>query len=196
MLPGDFTARETPLTTRTRSFRFIAVAAVALLSMAACTSTRTQKSAGEQIDDTVITGKIKAELIGDPTTKAHEIDVEVFKGRVQLNGFVRDNAMRQRAVAIAKQVSGVVAVDNNLKLKGAADVTVGDKIDDGVLTARIKAALAADERTRALRINVETRDAVVLLAGFVNDAAARTAAGELARGVAGVARVDNQLAVK
>jgi hyperosmotically inducible periplasmic protein len=184
------------MTTRTTSFRFIAVAAVALLSMAACTSTRTQKSAGEQIDDTVITGKIKADLIGDPVTKAHEIDVEVFKGRVQLNGFVRDNDMRQRAVAIAKQVNGVVAVDNNLKLKGAATVSTGEQIDDGMLTARIKTALAEDERTKAAQINVETRNAVVLLAGFVNNAAARTAAGELARGVAGVARVDNQIAVK
>jgi hyperosmotically inducible periplasmic protein len=184
------------MTTRTRTFRFIAVAAIAMLSVAACTSTRTQKSAGEQIDDTVITGKIKAELIGDPATKAHEIDVEVFKGRVQLNGFVRDNEMRQRAVAIAKQVSGVVAVDNNLKLKGGAAVTTGEKVDDGVLTARIKAALAEDERTKAAQINVETRDSVVLLAGFVNNAAARSAAAELARGVAGVTRVDNQISVK
>lgn len=184
------------MTTRTRTFRFIAVAAIALLSAAACTSTRTQKSAGEQIDDTVITGKIKAELIGDPVTKAHEIDVEVFKGRVQLNGFVRDNDMRQRAVAIAKQVSGVVAVDNNLKLKGASDVSVGEQVDDVALTARVKAALAEDARTKVLRINVETRNAVVLLAGFVDNAAARSAAGELARGVAGVTRVDNQIAVK
>ncbi len=182
--------------TRTTTIRIITVAAVALLSMVACTSTRTQKSAGEQIDDTVITGKIKADLIGDPVTKAHEIDVEVFKGRVQLNGFVRDNDMRQRAVAIAKQVNGVVAVDNNLKLKGAATVSTGEQVDDGMLTARIKTALAEDERTKASQINVETRNAVVLLAGFVNNTAARAAAGELARGVAGVTRVDNQIAVK
>jgi hyperosmotically inducible protein len=184
------------MTIRTRTFRFITVAAVALLSIAACTSTRTQKSAGEQIDDTVITGKIKADLIGDPVTKAHELDVEVFKGRVQLNGFVRDKDMQQRAVAIARQVSGVVAVDNNLKLKGAATVSTGEKVDDGMLTGRIKTALAEDERTKAAQINVETRNTVVLLAGFVNNAAARTAAGELARGVAGVSRVDNQIAVK
>ncbi len=182
--------------TTTKPFRFIVVAAVALLSMAACTSTRTQKSAGEQIDDTVITGKIKADLIGDSVTKAHEIDVEVFKGRVQLNGFVRNNEMRQRAVAIAKQVNGVTAVDNNLKLKGGATVSTGEKVDDGMLTARIKTALAEDERTKAAQINVETRDAVVLLAGFVNNAASRTAATELARGVPGVSRVDNQIAVK
>jgi hyperosmotically inducible periplasmic protein len=184
------------MTTRIRTFRFIAVATIALLTAAACTPTRTQKSAGEQIDDTVITGKIKAELVGDPVTKAHEIDVEVFKGRVQLNGFVRNDDMRQRAVAIARQVSGVVAVDNNLRLKGATDTSAGEKVDDGILTTRVKAALAQDKRTSAFQVNVQTRDAVVLLSGFVDDAAARTAAAELARGVAGVSRVDNQLAVK
>ncbi len=184
------------MTTQPRNFRVLAVAAVALLSMVACASTRTQKSAGEQIDDTVITGKIKADLIGDPVTKAHEIDVEVFKGRVQLNGFVRDNDMRQRAVAIAKGVNGVVGVDNNLKLKGADTLTAGEKVDDGALTAKVKTALAEDERTKATQINVETRDAVVLLAGFVNNSTARTAAGDLARGVSGVSRVDNQIAVK
>lgn len=176
--------------------RVVAIAAIALLATAACASTRTQKSAGEQIDDTVITGKINAELIGDPVTKAHEIDVEVFKGRVQLNGFVRSEDMRRRAVAIAKKTDGVLAVDNNLKLKSAGSVTAGEKVDDVGLTARVKSALATDPRTKAHQINVEIRDAVVLLAGFVNDAAARSAAGEVARGVSGVARVDNQIAVK
>lgn len=54
--------------TTTRIFRVFAVAAIAVLTMAACASTRTQKSAGEQIDDSMITGKINAELIGDPVT--------------------------------------------------------------------------------------------------------------------------------
>ncbi len=184
------------MTTQPRTFRLLAVAAVALLSMVACASTRTQKSAGEQIDDTVITAKIKADLIGDPVTKAHEIDVEVFKGRVQLNGFVRTNDMRQRAAVIAKKVHGVVTVDNNLKLKNSTTASAGDAVDDGALTAKVKAALAEDERTKAHQINVETRDAVVLLAGFVNNSAARSAAGEVARNVNGVSRVDNQIAVK
>ena len=79
---------------QSRSIRAALVVAVALFTTVACASTRTQKSMGEQIDDTMITTKVKAELIGDPLTKAHEIDVEVFKGRVQLNGFVRTEAMR------------------------------------------------------------------------------------------------------
>ena len=70
----------------------------ALLATAACTPTRTQKSAGEQIDDTVITAKVKSALIADPETKARQIDVEVFRGTVQLNGFV-DNAAEKSAAA-------------------------------------------------------------------------------------------------
>lgn len=181
---------------QSRSLRAALVVAVALFTTVACASTRTQKSMGEQIDDTMITTKIKAELIGDPLTKAHEIDVEVFKGRVQLNGFVRSEAMRTQAVALARRVNGVVAVDNNLKLKQAGDLTAGEYIDDKALTASVKSALAADARTNAFRINVETRESVVLLAGFVNSTEGRTAAGEVARGVSGVTRVDNQLAIK
>ena len=181
---------------QSRSIRATLVVAVALLATAACASTRTQKSMGEQIDDTVITTKVKADLIADPVTKAHEIDVEVFKGRVQLNGFVRSEAMRTQAVKLARAVNGVVAVDNNLKLKQAGERTDGEVVDDATLTASVKSALASDTRTNALRINVETRDSVVLLAGFVNTADGRTAAGEVARGVTGVTRVDNQLAVK
>ncbi len=65
-----------------------AVMLVVTLAMVACASTRTQKSAGEQVDDSVTTGCVKSALIADPVTKAHQIDVETFKGTVQLNGFV------------------------------------------------------------------------------------------------------------
>ena len=181
---------------QSRSIRAALVVAVALFTTVACASTRTQKSMGEQIDDTMITTKVKAELIGDPLTKAHEIDVEVFKGRVQLNGFVRSEAMRAQAATLARRVDGVVGVDNNLKLKQAGDRTAGEALDDSTLTANVKSALASDARTNAFRINVETRDSVVLLAGFVNTAEGRTAAGEVARGIRGVTRVDNQLAIK
>ncbi len=179
----------------TTSSRFMALGAVFVFLAAGCSSTRTQKSAGESIDDTVIATRIKADLIGDPLTKAGDIDVEVFKGRVQLNGFVGSGTEKNRATAVARQVNGVTAVDNNLKMKGA-ERTVSDTIDDGALSIEVKAALAGDARTKTFQIDVNTRNAVVLLAGFVDNATARTAAGELASGVKGVARVDNQIAIK
>lgn len=74
-------------------------------------------NAGRAVDDSVITGKVKSALIADPTTKAHQIEVETFQGRVQLSGFVDSNAARTRAVEIAKNVNGVKDVKNSLQLR-------------------------------------------------------------------------------
>ena len=91
-----------------------AVVALVTLAMVACASTRTQKSPGEQVDDSVTTGRVKAALIADPTTKAHQIDVETFKGTVQLNGFVDTAASKERAGEVARGTKGVTKVQNNL----------------------------------------------------------------------------------
>jgi hyperosmotically inducible protein len=175
--------------------RLFTLAAVSMLLATACTSTRTQKSAGETIDDGVISTRVNTALVGDSLTKAHNIDVEVFKGRVQLNGFVGSNAERNQAVALARKVDGVAAVDNNLKLRGEKR-TSGETTDDAALTSKVKSALIGDERTKAHEINVETNHSVVLLAGFVANDSSRNAAGDIARSIVGVKKVDNQIAIK
>lgn len=73
--------------------------------------------AGRVVDDSVITGKVKAALVADPTTKAHQINVETFKGQVQLNGFVDSAEARARATEIARNVEGVKEVKNSLQLR-------------------------------------------------------------------------------
>jgi osmotically-inducible protein OsmY len=78
---------------------------------------RTASNAGRAVDDSVITGKVKAALVADPTTKAHQIEVETFQGRVQLSGFVESTEARSRAVEIAKNVEGVKDVKNSLQLR-------------------------------------------------------------------------------
>lgn len=90
---------------------------LAVVMMAACTSTSKSASTGEYIDDTVITGKIKAEIFNDANLKSAEINVETFKGRVQLSGFVSSRADMDRAVALARAVDGVTSVSNDMKLK-------------------------------------------------------------------------------
>jgi hyperosmotically inducible protein len=172
-----------------------AVVMVVTLAMVACASTRTQKSPGEQLDDSVTTGRVKAALIADPVTKAHQIDVETFKGTVQLNGFVDTAASKERATEVAKSTRGVQSVHNNLTVK-AADREGEQVVDDGVITAKVKAALAEDSRTKAHQVNVETHEGVVQLSGFVDNAEAKSTAGELARSVAQVRSVDNQIDVK
>src|SRR3982751_5968634 len=120
-----------------------AVVALVTLAMVACASTRTQKSPGEQVDDSVTTGRVKAALIADPVTKAHQIDVETFKGTVQLNGFVDSSASKEHASEVAKNTKGVTAVHNNLTVR-TAERSGETVVDDGAITTKVKAALAGD----------------------------------------------------
>lgn len=79
-----------------------------------CSSTDDSKSTGEIIDDTVITTRVKAALVREPTTKARQIEVETYKGVVQLSGFVDSKEAIAKAVEIAKDVPGVVEVKNSM----------------------------------------------------------------------------------
>jgi hyperosmotically inducible periplasmic protein len=166
-----------------------------LVLTTACAATRTQKSVGEQFDDTVTTTRVKAALIRDPVVKAFQIDVEVFRGVVQLNGFVDSAEISNQAERVTEEVSGVNDVRNNLVVREQSR-SAGEVVDDSVITARVKTALARDPRTNAFQVNVETREGVVLLSGFVDSSTAREAATEVTQKVTQVARVDNQLDVK
>jgi hyperosmotically inducible periplasmic protein len=99
--------------------------AIALLSFATflpllstgCAETATRESTGEYVDDSTITTKVKADLVGDDTVKAHQITVETYKGVVQLSGFVDTSEQKDRAAEIAKNVPGVKDVTNNIIVK-------------------------------------------------------------------------------
>ncbi|MCU0759944.1 MAG: BON domain-containing protein [Steroidobacteraceae bacterium] len=162
----------------------------------ACTATRTQKTAGEQLDDTVVTARVKAALVADPVTKARQIDVEVFRGKVQLNGFVDSQAEKAAAARVARGVQGVDGVQNNLEVRTGGAATAGEIVDDTTLTARVKAALVENDQTKAHQINVAASNGVVQLSGFVDSASAKSAASQVARTVDGVKSVRNDLDVK
>lgn len=91
--------------------------AVALASAAGCSSTSERQGVGQYFDDTVITTKVKAAIFNDDLTKSTEINVETFKGIVQLSGFVSSRAAENRAVELARGVNGVKAVTNEMRLK-------------------------------------------------------------------------------
>ena len=92
-------------------------AASLVATMAGCASTSTKEGTGEYIDDSVITAKVKASIFNEPTIKASEINVETFKGDVQLSGFVADPADAQKAAQIARGVKGVTSVKNDVRVK-------------------------------------------------------------------------------
>jgi len=91
--------------------------AVLLVSILGCAPTPTREGTGEYVDDTVITTKVKAAILNEPTLKVAEINVETFKGTVQLSGFVSSQAAMNRAVEVARGVSGVRSVKNDMRLK-------------------------------------------------------------------------------
>jgi osmotically-inducible protein OsmY len=100
----------------TRTFAaFIAVLIVALAM--GCASTAKQEGTGEYVDDTVITAKVKAAVFNEPSLKSAEINVETFKGVVQLSGFVNSQADINKAVEVARGVAGVTSVKNAMRLK-------------------------------------------------------------------------------
>lgn len=91
--------------------------AVALVSAAGCASTSRTEGTGEYVDDSVITAKVKAAIFNEPTLKSSEINVETFKGVVQLSGFVNSQADIDKAVALTRAVRGVVSVKNDMRRK-------------------------------------------------------------------------------
>ena len=91
--------------------------AVTLASVVGCASTSKQEGTGEYVDDSVITTKVKAAILGEPSLKVAEINVETFKGVVQLSGFVTSTALANKAVEIAGKVSGVKPVKNDMRVK-------------------------------------------------------------------------------
>ena len=92
-------------------------AATVIIVMMGCASTDKKEGTGEYIDDTVITAKVKAALIDDPDLKATEINVETFKGVVQLSGFVSSASHIGKATAVTKDIKGVKSVKNDIRLK-------------------------------------------------------------------------------
>jgi hyperosmotically inducible protein len=82
-----------------------------------CASTATHESTGQYVDDVTLTTKVKTAIFNEPTLKSAEINVETFKGVVQLSGFVSSAAAETKAVEVARGVAGVVSVRNDMRVK-------------------------------------------------------------------------------
>ena len=169
--------------------------ALVCLVLGACAASGPHRSTGQVVDDTTIAARTKAALLADSTTDGLNIDVEVDRDKVQLNGFVDSQTQVDRAGEIARSIPGVVSVENNLKVSDGTRRT-GEYIDDKVLSASVKAALADDPLAPAAEIDVEVNRGVVSLGGYVDSNAERDAAVAVAKGVKGVQKVINNLEVR
>ena len=93
------------------------LAILAAASLIGCASTSKSEGTGEYVDDSVITAKVKTAILAEPTLKSSEINVETFKGTVQLSGFVSSQDKVDVAIVTAKNVKGVTSVKNDMRLK-------------------------------------------------------------------------------
>jgi len=93
------------------------IATLVLMATLGCAATRTHEGTGQYIDDSVITTKVKAAVLGEPGLKVSEINVETFKGVVQLSGFVSSRDDIKSAIRVASAVDGVKSVKNDMQLK-------------------------------------------------------------------------------
>lgn len=150
---------------------------------------------GTEIDDSVVTASVKSALLGDADIKSFDFKVETRKGEVQLSGFVDNQAQVDRAIALTHGVAGVKSVQDKLNLKGAA-TTVGNKIDDGIISSKVKATLLNDANVKSFDIAVVTRKGEVQLSGFVDNQTQIDHAIQVAGGVEGVSSVSNQMSIK
>lgn len=152
-------------------------------------------SVGTEIDDGVVTAKVKSALLADPDVKSFDLKVETRKGEVMLSGFVGNQAQVDRAILVARGVEGVKAVANKMDLKQGT-ATIGNTVDDGIITAKVKSALLADPNIKSFDIAVVTRKGEAQLSGFVNSQTQIDHAIELARAVDGVTSVANEMSIK
>ncbi len=150
---------------------------------------------GTEIDDTVVTTKVKSALVADQEIRGLQLKVETRKGVVQLSGFADSQAQLDRAVAVAKGIEGVTSVENGMTLKDGK-TTVGNKVDDGIVTTKVKSALLADPSVKSFDIAVATNKGEVQLSGFVDNQSQIDQAILLARGVEGVQGVENKMTIK
>jgi hyperosmotically inducible protein len=150
---------------------------------------------GTVIDDTVITARVKSALLAEPDIKSFDLKVETRKGEVQLSGFVDNQAQINHAITTARGVAGVTGIEHSMTLKGAS-ATVGNTLDDGIITTRVKSALLADPNVKSFDIAVVTRIGAVQLSGFVDSQTQIDQAIALVHKVDGVKSVGNEMSVK
>jgi hyperosmotically inducible protein len=155
----------------------------------------TPTTVGTEIDDGLLTARVKTALVDNIDIKSLGIKVETRKGEVMLSGFVDNQAQIDHAVTVARSIPGVQAVDNKISLKGAP-TSIGTKVDDSVITARVKTGLMADEGVKSADIAVVTHNGEVQLSGFVNNQGQIDRALELSGAVEGVTKVSNDMSIK
>lgn len=158
-------------------------------------ATASPTTVGTELDDTVITTRVKSALLADQDIKGFDIKVETRKGMVLLSGFVDNQSQIDRVMSVTRIVEGVRDVENRMTLKDGA-ATIGNKLDDGIVTTKVKSALLADASIKSAQIAVVTRKGEVQLSGFLDNQIQIDRAIAVAGAIEGVRKVVNEMSIK
>jgi hyperosmotically inducible protein len=169
--------------------------AVSMFTMASAATTAAGTTVGTQIDDSVVTARVKSALLSDHDVKSFDIKVETRKGQVQLSGFVDTQARIDNAIALTRKVQGVTGVENGMTVK-TGSATLGNTVDDSIVTTRVKSALLADAEVKSFDIAIATRKGQVQLSGYVDNQAQINRAIDVTRAVEGVQSINNEMSIK
>jgi hyperosmotically inducible protein len=164
--------------------------AVAMLAITGCSSTMLSENTRDM--DSTISEKIDESLEASTTVKARQVNIQTRESVVYLTGIVDSEDARREAGRIAWRTAGVDGVVNDLTV---GERTVGDWVDDTLISSRLKAQLIADTDVRASDIDVSSSQGVVTLIGRVRTTAVKKDAERIARGINGVTDVHNELVV-
>ncbi|HEX4956453.1 MAG TPA: BON domain-containing protein [Thermoanaerobaculia bacterium] len=163
---------------------------IGLLALAGCTSSMVPKST--QHADAGITSVIQASLEANDKVKARQVDIETREGVVYLTGVVDTEEARREAGRVAWRTEGVGGVVNDLTV---GERTVGDWVDDVMISSKVKSKLLANSEIKAGDIDVSSSQGVVTLIGRVSSKIIKSDAERIARGTKGVKDVNNELTV-
>ncbi|HEV2851175.1 MAG TPA: BON domain-containing protein [Thermoanaerobaculia bacterium] len=168
----------------------ISFLACCALAIAGCSSTMVPEKTRDL--DSAISSKIDESLEDSADVKARQVNIQTHEGVVYLTGVVDSEDARREAGRIAWRTAGVDGVVNDLTV---GERTVGDWVDDTLISSRLKAQLIADTGVRASDIDVSSSQGVVTLIGRVRTSAMKQDAERIARGIKGVTDVHNELVV-
>ncbi|MDM8538947.1 BON domain-containing protein [Desulfobacterales bacterium HSG17] len=124
-----------------------------------------ERSIGSMMDDSILSTKVKSKMIGDEFVKARYIDVDVLNGVVYLIGVVKSASQKRMAADLARSVEGVRYVENQLVVGKS---TIGQSLNDTMLTSKIRAKLLQEPDIRSTNIDVDTNNNIVTLTGIVS----------------------------
>ena len=161
-----------------------------------CAGDRYNRSSGEHIDDDSVRIRVNSALHDNADYKFDGVNVTVFKGIVQLSGFVDVSDQKAKAAEIARQVEGVKNVANSITVKEQNESKSGASVDDKSLSGRVRSALSDNPDYKFSEVNVAVFHGTVQLSGFVDTSDQKSRAADIAKQVQGVQDIENNITVK